>query len=728
MSVNVTKKNGALEPFSNDKIRKAILFAAEDLEVNPLALESKFDEFLFEGITTKKIQENLINHAKSLANATEPDWTKVAGRLLTMNIWSDVKKRKSYESYSDYVYDQQKNDIWKHPALNKYTKEELDQAGQWIVQERDLDHSYASVITAKYKYLDKNETIQDMHMGNALIIASIEKPKNRMKFVKKFYDRLSKRQISLATPWLSNLRANKNISSCFILQPEDDLISIFDAIKDAALISKNAGGLGISLSRCRATASTLMGVEGAATGVFGWNKLFNDVSVYVNQAGKRPGAFTVELDVWHRDIEEFLDTQTEAGDQRKKAYDVKLQVGTRNIFMTLAEDSANDWYTFCPHEVKEKLGLSLCDLFNEEFETAYYACVKAAQSGILKVVNVINAKALMIKIMKRMFEVGLPYLSHLDTINKYNPNPHIGNVCCVNLCTESFSVVVPDKLHHTCNLASIVAGRVELDDVIEVARDCTRILDNGIELTVPPVPESKAHNELLRTIGVGVQGYHDVLAREFKSFLDGDFAGYYAELIQYGCIQESIQLAKERGAYPAFKGSRWDDGFLTSEYAKKSKSRNINWHEVQKDINQYGIRNSQMTSPAPNTTTSIFMDAAAGVMPVYGDFFYEDNKNGIMPVAAMYIKENPLSYRRNYGTYKPYDIPPIIGRMQDFFDTGISAEYIMNKNDPDLTAKTLWDTIYTGWRHGNKAVYYIRTIKKGESLTKGDDVCASCSG
>lgn len=724
MTVIVTKKNGTNEQFNNEKIKKAINWACQGLDVNPLALEAKFDEFLYNGITTTKIQANLIEHAKSLASASDSDWVFVAGRLMTMNMWSYL--RHDSIPYAEYVRGVQKG-VWVHPALDVYTDAELNEAGSYIVQDRDLDHSFASVITAQEKYLMENETIQDMFMGNALILASVEKPSERLKWVKTIYDVLSKRWISLATPFLSNLRANRNIASCFILQPDDDIHSIYDALKDAALISKAGGGLGLSLSRCRGLGSDLMGNKEKATGIIGWAKLFNDTAVFVNQGGKRKGAFTVELSAWHIDIQSFLELQTEVGDQRKKAHDIKLQVGLHDHFMKLKDDKKAIWYTFCPHEVESVLGIKLYAVYGEHFVNAYNTCVKAYKDGVLKVVKEVGANALYKKILKTQFETGLPYIGFLDTMNKYNPNPHIGNIPCGNLCTESFSVVIPDKLHHTCNLASLVAGRVPLEKVPEIAGIAVHILDNGITLTNPPVEESRAHNELLRTVGVGVQGYHDLLARECVSFLDADFASRYAEMIQYGCLLESIELAKSRGAYPAFKGSRWDDGFLVSEYKRKSIS-DLNWDYIQEQIDLYGVRCSQHTSPAPNTSSSIFMDAGAGVMPVYGGFFYEDNQNGVMPVASMYLKENPLSYSRDISTYKPYQIPKIIGRMQQFFDTGISAEYLMNKNDENLTAKYLHDTVQNAWEEETKMIYYIRTIKKGETLVKSGEDCASCSG
>lgn len=722
--MKVTKRSGKVEAFNVEKIKQVIEWACEGLDVEPLALESKFDEFLSDGISTSQIQLNIIDKAKTLATPQEPDWVYVAGRLETMNRWADTR---SYEiGFSEFFKEQKSLGYWTHKMFDLYSEEEVCELGDYIVQERDLDHSIASVLTAKSKYLQPNECIQHMFMGNAMIIAGPES-KDRVEFAKRVYDALSQRKISLATPWLSNLRNAGNISSCFIISVDDNIHSIYDNLKNAALVSKNGGGLGVDMARVRCRGSKLMGYEGGSGGINGWVKLFNDTAVSVNQGGKRAGAFTIAVPIWHGDIDVYLDCQTEAGDQRMKAHDIKTQVGMYDLFMHTKNDSDAEWYTFCPYEVKESLGIELYSVFGIDFTEAYFTCVKAAKDGRLKVVRKHNAKELWKKVLRVQFETGMPYIAFLDEINKHNPNKHVGNIPCVNLCTESFSVVIPDELSHTCNLASVVVGRVGLDELAHYASLATRILDNGISLTEAPTKESAAHNELLRTIGVGIQGQADIVAREGKAFLDTKFASLVAEAIEYGCVRESILLAKERGKYPAFDGSSWSDGSKLALF-KENASGEYDWEGLEREINLYGIRNSQLTSPAPNTSTSIFTDASAGIMPVYSAFFYEDNRDGVNPVSAMYLKENPLSYARDVTKYKPWELTKFVGAMQVWIDTGISAEYVMDKNQEGFSAKWLWDTHEQAWVNKNKAVYYIRTIKKGEQLIKGSVDCVGCSG
>ena len=723
--INVVKKNGTFEEFNIGKIKNAIQLACEGLDVSPLALESKFDQFIFDGITTQSIHENLIEHAKQLCSASQSDWVYVAGRLATMLHWSNTR---SYDTtFINFFNKQIEYGVWKHQGFKVWSKKEIVELGEHIVKDRDLAHSFASVVTAKTKYLLPNECIQHMFMGNAMIIASVELPEHRLQFAKEVYDALSERKISLATPWLSGLRNGGNISSCFIIEPNDSLDSIYKALWDAAKISKAGGGLGVSLGRLRAAGSDLMGIADRAGGIVGWTKLFNDTAVTVNQAGKRKGAFTLAVPIWHKDVGDFLDVQTEAGDQRKKSYDIKPQIVIQDLFMKLKDNAKNKWHTFCPHEVKTKLGISLNDVFGDDFVTAYDECVEAYKQGVLKVVTIHKAKELFIRIMKNQFETGMPYLTFSDTLNEGNPNPHVGNIPCFNLCTESSSVVIPDHLAHTCNLASLVVGRIPKSEIPKYAGLAARILDNGISLTNPPIELSKAHNDLLRTVGIGIQGYHDYVAINGLSYTDTNAATELAEIIQFGAVTASVELAVQRGAYPAFKGSRWEDGSIIDRYIENSVA-DLDWENLKIAVQKYGIRNSQLTSPAPNTSTSIFMDAAAGVMPVYSAFFYEDNGDGVLPVGSMHLKENPLSYMRNITAYKPWELTKMVGGMQKFVDTGISAEYIMDKNQEDLTAKWLWDTIQAAWKNKTKAVYYIRTVKKGESLAKEGEDCAACAG
>ena len=726
--MKVIKRNGKAEEYNCKKIKKAINFACDGLSVNPLKLEAKFDESLFDGVTTKAIQDNLILHAKNLSTPTDDEWLLVSGRLATMDRWGIVG---CYDKpFIKYFEEQRNNGEWSHDNFDIYTKEEVELIGTFVVKERDLQHTIASVETAESKYLAKNECIQMLFIGNAMLYASVEKtPQARLLRVKEFYEELSNLDWSLASPQLMNLRKGLNNASCFILAPDDDLNSIFDAFKDAAQISKNGGGLGWYLGFIRAKGSSLMGTDGGSGGVLPQVKVLNDTLVYINQAGKRKGAGTVALPIWHNDIMDFFDIQTEVGDPRSKSFDIQPQVCFLDLFMQKLEDNPQqEWITVCPHEVKEKLGIVLPNMYNEDFVEAYSEIEKAVEDGVLKVFTKYKVIDLWRKYLQVFFEKGRPYAGFMCKVNRDNPNKHDGFIYCLNLCVESFSNTKPDVYHHTCSLASLVVGRIAVNELSNKASSLTRLLNNGMMITKAPVVESENHLRDYRTIGVGIQGLADILAREWKSYEDLDFITEVCERIQYGCVRESIQMAKEYSPYPKFKGSRWDVGDIFDEYHKNSVCPDLDWLEQKQLCKQYGIYNSQLTSPAPNTSTSLFMMASAGFMPHYAEYFYEDNKDGKTPVSSMYGKDNPIFYANSVGYFKQHELTKAVGAGQKFVDTGISAEYVLDRNIHEVTAKDVSMLVKEAWKNGTKAVYYLRTIKVGEQLVKTDELCSSCSG
>lgn len=726
--MKVIKRNGKAEEYNCKKIKKAINFACDGLSVNPLKLEARFDESLFDGVTTKAIQDNLILHAKNLSTPTDDGWLLVSGRLATMDRWGIVG---CYDKpFINYFEEQRNNGEWSHDNFDIYTKEEVELIGTFVVKERDLQHTIASVETAESKYLAKNECIQMLFIGNAMLYASVEKtPQARLLRVKEFYEELSNLDWSLASPQLMNLRKGLNNASCFILAPDDDLNSIFDAFKDAAQISKNGGGLGWYLGFIRAKGSSLMGTDGGSGGVLPQVKVLNDTLVYINQAGKRKGAGTVALPIWHNDIMDFFDIQTEVGDPRSKSFDIQPQVCFNDLFMQkLEDDPQQEWITVCPHEVKEKLGIVLPNMYNEDFVEAYSEIEKAVEDGVLKVFTKYKVIDLWRKYLQVFFEKGRPYAGFMCKVNRDNPNKHDGFIYCLNLCVESFSNTKPDVYHHTCSLASLVVGRIAVNELSNKASSLTRLLNNGMMITKAPVVESENHLRDYRTIGVGIQGLADILAREWKYYEDLDFITEVCERIQYGCVRESIQMAKEYSPYPKFKGSRWDVGDIFDEYHKNSVCPDLDWLEQKQLCKQYGIYNSQLTSPAPNTSTSLFMMASAGFMPHYAEYFYEDNKDGKTPVSSMYGKDNPIFYANSVGYFKQHELTKAVGAGQKFVDTGISAEYVLDRNIHEVTAKDVSMLVKEAWKNGTKAVYYLRTIKVGEQLVKTDELCSSCSG
>lgn len=731
--IMVEKRDGTKEPYDVLKIKKSIQMASEGQDVNPLELESKFDQFLKPGIKTRDIQLNVIQHAIQLATPAAPDWVNVAGRALAMDEWANFPLRG--KSFREVVHYNIQKGLYTKDLLEFYTDDNLDELGAAVKMSRDLDYSYASLITAKKKYLGVYELNQHMHMVNAMRFGQNEPPESRIKYVKEVYNALSLRKISLATPFLSNLRKGGNVASCFIIAVEDDIESIFDNVKRVALISKNGGGLGIFLGYLRAKGSDVNGYPNAAGTVVQWIKVLNDTLVAVNQGGKRAGAGTIALPIWHNDVLDFLDMQTEHGDPRAKAYDVFPQVCIPDIFMERDKEKGK-WVTFCPFEVKKKLGIDVRGLHGPAFTEAYLKIEKAAEAGRLSVTRTFeNARELMKMMMRTHFETGLPYISFTDTINEFNPNKdddngHVG-IPCVNLCTESFSNVKPDELGHVCNLASIVLGNIkDMKELGKIAALTTKILDYGISLTNAPDQITGAHNSRYRTIGIGLQGLHDHLAREYLNFRDLDYIREIAECVEYNAALASVELAKRFGSFDAFDKSEWKNGNRVSHF-KKHASGKYDWDYLQAEIDKHGLRNSQLTSPAPNTSTSIYMDSSASVLPVYDSFFSEDNKNGKLVVVAKFLKENPLGYAKTFPRHSATEIIDVVAELQKFIDTGCSMELIFDQRRDDFNAKELYDAIHYAHSKGIKAIYYIRTIKKNASVDatmKTEEDCIACAG
>ena len=366
----VINRDNIVEDLNIEKIREKLLRACDGLEVNMVELESNIDSIYEENITTQKIQASLINTAVTMTSFEESDWAYVAGRLLMMEAEREVYHSRKF-SYGDFartikhmvelgLYDKR---------LLTYTEEELNQISQLIDLNRDMVYDYAGANMFVNRYLIKYdgktyELPQETFMAISMMLALNEKEgETRVNIVKEFYNALSLRKLSLATPILANLRIpNGNLSSCFITAIDDNIESIFYNIDSIARISKNGGGVGVNVSRIRAKGSMVNGYYNASGGVVPWIRIINDTAVAVNQQGRRAGAVTVALDTWHLDIETFLELQTENGDQRGKAYDIYPQVVCSNLFMKRVKNNES-WTLFDPYEIRKKYGIELCELY-----------------------------------------------------------------------------------------------------------------------------------------------------------------------------------------------------------------------------------------------------------------------------------------------------------------------------------------------------------------------------
>jgi ribonucleoside-diphosphate reductase alpha chain len=752
-AIKVKHRDGSKTDWDVSRIRRVVNWACDGLEAEPTALESSLQTRIRDGVTTRQIQENLISCALELCSPEEPDWRYVAGRLYVYDHNKEVAKTRREAGFADRV------SSWVYAGkydrrLKKYSSEELLEAQEYLVEQRDFDYDYAGASLLSRRYLMEGETIQEAYMVLALLLAIPSGKRKRLETAKRIYDAVSQRKVSLATPILANLRVpGGSLSSCYIAAMDDNLESIFETITDTARISKNGGGVGVNVSRVRATGSTVMGHANASGGVLPWMKLLNDTAIAVNQGGKRSGAVTVSLDSWHLDIPEFLECQTENGDQRRKSYDLFPQVVVTDEFMSRVDDERpQTWTLVDPQEVREELGIELAELWGEDFEAAYSLVEDAADDGRLKLTKQVNARELFKHIMRTQVETGLPYVTFKDTINEANPNQHRGYIPATNLCVESYSNVSPGggfnpdgtprlKEVHCCNLVSLNLAQVTTpEDLAESCRLSVIILDNTIELTNPPLEGAAIHNNIYRTIGVGAMGLADFFARRGVKYSSGEaqvLADDLFEFMAYITTEQSIELAKERGNYPAFDGSTWSQGRVLGnknpellDHKRKSRSKPSryplftdslseaqSWQELAKKVVEDGIRNSHIMAVAPNTSSSLVQGCTASILPTYSRFFYDKWSKGTVPIAPPFIRDSFWFYEENKRLNQD-TVVEMTATIQEWIDTGISMELLFNLNkgvyaeDKEIKAKDIFNTFILAWALGCKAIYYVRTVQK----------------
>jgi ribonucleoside-diphosphate reductase alpha chain len=753
----VIKRNGETAALDIAKIRKVIQWAAEGLDINPIELESNLEIHFRNNMTTGEIHETVIETSLRLTSIEEPDWRILAARLKLVDFYKRVHIARSipyeyrYPSYCQTVKDFVAKGIYTPLLLEKYSDKELHKAGQFLQQDYDYDFDYAgiSLLIKRYMLEYDNQVVempQEALLTIALLIEQNQPHDIRLLRVRDTYSMLARRKISLATPILINLRKpNGNLSSCFITAFDDDTNSIFHTFEQVGQISSGGGGVGVSISRIRSQGARIRNSLGRAGGVVPNIRVVNDIALYFNQGGKRAGAVTVALDSWHLDIEGFLELQTENGDQRRKAYDVFPQVVVTDRFMRAVENS-EDWYLFDPHEIRSKYGYELADLWGEKFEKVLLHLYDEVESGRIELYEKVNAKALYKQIMKVQIESGMPYIAFKDTINRANPNKHVGIIPCTNLCVESFSVVKPTKigpqrfaddnisrdvepgLVHTCNLVSINLANLEDGELPGVCETSVRILDNCIDITDVPVAEGQRHNELLRTIGVGLMGLADYLAKRDLSYVGAaDAVEKLAEAFAYHCTSASCALAQERGHYPLYEGSDWSNSLILSrERSWFAEHASLNWDELFDRIGAHGIRNSHITAIAPNTSSSIVQGCTASILPIFSKFYLDNNSNGTVPIVPPFIKDKLWQYQESKHIDQKI-VVDVVSRLQKYVDTGISMELLFNLNK-DITAKDIYETHMDAWKKGCKAIYYTRSIQKNGNISSEKEECVSCAG
>lgn len=731
-----------------DELLRIVQSDFNDESYSLSALQAKFDSFYKPSMNEEECYVALVKAAVELTTPEAPNWEFIASRLLNYNFQNNLTNVMNkygitclYEKirymcdkglYGDYI-------------LTHYSRIEIDEAEDFIVKDRDKLFTYSGLdlLLKRYVIHDHNhvplETPQEMFMGIALHLCMNEKI-DRMKWVKRTYDMLSRLEVTMATPTMSNARKPYHqLSSCFIDMVPDSLDGIYRSLDNFAKVSKLGGGMGMYFGKVRATGSAICGFKGAAGGVIRWIRLVNDTAVAVDQLGMRQGAVAVYLDVWHKDLPEFLQLRTNNGDDRMKAHDVFPAVCYPDLFWKLADENIDaPWYLMCPHEILAVKGYSLEDYYGEEWEKRYYDCVN--DSHISK--RTVSVKDIVRLVLRSAVETGTPFAFNRDTVNRMNPNGHAGMIYCSNLCTEIAQNMAPIEYVSTnisvengdtvlltttrpgdfvvCNLASLSLGNLPLEDdeymqrTIETA---VRALDNVIDLNFYPLEYAKLTNHKYRSIGLGVSGYHHMLAKrnikweseEHLKFVDEVF-----ERINFAAIKADNALAIERGAYKLFDGSDWQNG----DYFKKRGYTSQKWKDLQRSVCENGMRNAYLLAIAPTSSTSVLSGTTAGVDPVMKRFYLEEKKGSMLPRVAPELSINTWWYYKPAHTIDQTWSIKAAGMRQRHIDQAQSMNlYITN----EFTMRQVLNLYIEAWKAGVKTIYYVRS----KSLEVED--CDSCS-
>ena len=711
-------------------------------------LENKFLSFYKGGMSDKEKRDALIKAAVELTKPEFPKWEIIAARFLNYSFKKDLRssmEKRHISSFYDKISYLASEGLYGTYILKGYSKDEIEMAATFIDEERENLFTYAGLELLLKRYVIKShqgellETPEEMFLSIALHLA-INETKDRMGYVKKFYDMLSRLQVTMATPTLSNARKPfHQLSSCFIDVVPDSLNGIYRSLDNFAKVSKYGGGMGLYFGKVRANGSAIRGFEGAAGGIIRWIRLVNDTAVAVDQLGVRSGAVAVYLDVWHRDLPEFLNLRTNNGDDRMKAHDVFPAVCYPDYFWRLAKENLDaPWYMMCPHEILTIKGYALEDYWGEEWEKRYLDCVK--DSRIRK--RVMSVKEIVRLILKSAVETGTPFAFNRDAVNRANPNKHVGMIYSSNLCTEiaqnmsaieEISIkmesedgdpVIVTKTRPgdfvVCNLASLSLGNIDVrkeGELEGIVRTAVRALDNVIDLNFYPLEYAKYTNRRYRAIGLGVSGYHHMLAKSgirWESQEHLDFVDKVFERISFAAIDESSEIASEKGSYEFFLGSEWESGLFFRRRGYESPE----WKAVEKKVKEYGMRNAYLLAIAPTSSTSIIAGTSAGVDPVMKRFFYEEKKGEMLARLAPELSPQTWWYYKNaHEIDQSWSVLASSIRQRHIDQAQSMNLYITN----DYTMKQVLSLYLLAWEKGVKTIYYIRS----KSLEVEE--CESCS-
>lgn len=713
----------------------------------------------YEGMKIEEVDLSNIMAAKTLIEK-EPKYTQVAARLLLDLIYREVlhipaNNLELTTCHKEYF----KKYITTGIALEKLSPDllhfDLDVLANALIIERDDLFNYLGLQTIYDRYLlqakDKRlETPQIFWMRVAMGLSKNETEKEKWAII--FYNVLSQFQFVSSTPTLFNSGTiHSQLSSCYLLTVMDDLSNIFKTIADNAQLSKWAGGLGNDWTHVRSLGALIKGTNGRSQGIIPFLKVANDTAVAVNQGGKRKGAMCSYLETWHLDIEDFLELRKNTGDERRRTHDMNTANWIPDLFMKRVI-AGEKWTLFNPSDVPD-----LHDLYGKTFEERYLHYEKLTQNGTLTLYKQIDALTLWRKILSMLFETGHPWITFKDPSNLRSMQDHAGVIHSSNLCTEILLNTSIDEVA-VCNLGSVnlvehltdngTLDEAKLEKTIHIAM---RMLDNVIDLNFYPIPEAKNANMKHRPVGLGIMGFQDCLYRKRMSYASAqaiEFADEVQELVSYHAILASSKLAKERGKYASFSGSKWDRNLLpidTLSFVEKERGGffevdrtvRLNWDIVRSSVKEHGMRNSHIMAIAPTATISNIVGVTSSIEPAYKNLYVKSNLSGEFTVPNTYLVDElkslhlwddqmlddlkyfdgsiaeidriPDSIKSIYLTAFEIDPDWLIecgSRRQKWIDMGQSLNLYLS----EPSGKKLDHMYKFAWIKGLKTTYYLRTL------------------
>ena len=750
-------------PLDMPKLQHLIETACQGLgaDVKPDPIMAETQRNLYDGVPMDEVYKAAVLAARTLIEK-DPDYTFATARLLFHTIAKevfgrDVQPNDMQQAYVDcfpgFIKKGVENDLLDE-RLMQYDLKRLAAA---LKAERDLQFDYLGLQTLYDRYFlhvrkIRIELPQSFFMRVAMGLALNEIDREARAI--EFYEVLSSFDFMSSTPTLFNSGSLRSqLSSCYLTTVPDDLDGIYESIKENALLSKFAGGLGNDWSRVRALGSHIKGTNGESQGVVPFLKVVNDTAVAVNQGGKRKGAVCTYLETWHLDIEEFLELRKNTGDDRRRTHDMNTANWIPDLFMRRVMEKG-EWTLFSPSDVPD-----LHDLFGAEFEKAYTAYEAKAKTGEIKPSKTVQAIDLWRKMLSMLFETGHPWITFKDACNVRSPQQHAGVVHSSNLCTE-ITLNTSDTETAVCNLGSINLRQhlkpgehgKELDTVKlkKTISTAMRMLDNVIDINYYAVKKARDSNMRHRPVGLGIMAFQDALYEmrlPYASDAAVEFADNSMEAVCYFAYWASTELAAERGRYSSYQGSLWDQGILPPDtldmlekarggYVEVNRSSSLDWDALRKKIAQDGMRNSNCVAIAPTATISNIIGVDACIEPCFGNLSVKSNLSGEFTVINSYLVRDlkrlglwddvmVMDLKHFDGSLQPIDrvpqdikalyatafeIEPVwlveaASRRQKWIDQAQSLNIYM----AGASGKKLDETYKLAWLRGLKTTYYLRT-------------------